>query len=85
MINTQWTFKITLAAGSTAISTTVIMEIAYPDGSWPAWKWGQASKSARRWAEPVLRPRSRPLMWRAKPGVLEGKNSRAQDDQSGAQ
>jgi hypothetical protein len=37
------------------------------------------------WAVPVLKPRSRLLMWRAKPGVLEGKKYQAQDQQSGAQ
>ena len=55
-----------VVAGSTVITTTEIMEMAYPDGWWPVWRWTQAAKSARRYAEPIL-PRSRPLKWRMRP------------------
>jgi len=59
-----------IAAGSAAVTTTAIRKIAYPDDPSARLEMGQASKSARWWAVP-LNPRSRSLMWKTKPGVLD--------------
>ena len=34
----------------------------------PEWRWAKVRLSASRYAERILEPRARPLLWRAKPG-----------------
>jgi hypothetical protein len=47
------------------------MEAVYIRGErWTEWRWHDVRVSARRWAVPVLEPRTRPLKWRAKPDLL---------------
>src|SRR5262249_13826596 len=62
--------RLLIAADGQPVSTLAMMEAIYPYGPWPYWRWHNARMSARRYAKPVLSPRSRPLLWRAKPGVL---------------
>jgi hypothetical protein len=40
-----------------------------PDKRWPCWRWYLVRRSAEHWADRV-EPRTRPLLWRVKPGVL---------------
>jgi hypothetical protein len=42
-----------IGATTSTVSTAAIMEMAYPTGPWPPWRWTQVCRSARRWAEPV--------------------------------
>jgi hypothetical protein len=57
--------RMLIAAGSTAVTTTAIMEIAYREKPWTHSRWFSARDAARRWAEPVI-PKTRPLRWRLK-------------------
>jgi hypothetical protein len=40
-----------------------------PDKRWPNWRWCRVRCAAERYAERI-EPRTRPLKWRAKPGVI---------------
>ena len=54
------------------VSTRDLMEFAYPR-SVPGWRrrgtWLYVRRVAARYLEPIA-PRTRPLNWRAKPGVI---------------
>ena len=51
------------------VSAREMVRAIYPRGPWSEWCWARVRQSARRSAEPVLEPRSRPLLWRAKHGL----------------
>jgi hypothetical protein len=46
------------------------MEVIYRGKPWVKWRWLDVRRSAERYAVRVM-PRTCPLMWRAKPGVLD--------------
>jgi hypothetical protein len=54
-------------------TTRLLAEHCLPRLDWsrtqPGTIWWRVRRAARRWAVPV-KPRTRPLLWRAKPGVL---------------
>ena len=56
------------------ITTRAMFAAVHPeiDLSKTEWTWAWVRQSARPWAEPALDPRSGPLMWKARPGVLDG-------------
>ena len=59
------------ASGSTVLTTLSIRGArAKSFEPWTHSRWWSARAAARRYAEPVL-PRSRPLLWKLKPGVLD--------------
>jgi hypothetical protein len=59
-----------IGATTSTVSTVVMMAMAYPAKPWTRHRWTQMCRSARRWAEPV-EPKSRPIMWKLKDGVLD--------------
>jgi hypothetical protein len=67
--------RLLIAADGGPVTTRQMVEAAYPriDTSkmLPQWRWQDVRLSARRYAEPILQPRSRPLKWRAKPEVFK--------------
>src|SRR5262245_47850393 len=58
-----------IAANGGPVSGAVFMAAVYPNVPWVEWRWTDVRRSAARYAERVLSPRSRPLLWRARPGV----------------
>jgi hypothetical protein len=53
--------RLLIAADSRPVTTRQMMEVAHHGRSWPEWRWRDMRKSAIRYAEPILSPRSRPL------------------------
>ena len=41
-----------------------------PNKRWPCWRWGKVRFAVERYAVRV-EPRTRPLLWRARPGLLD--------------
>jgi hypothetical protein len=63
--------RLLIAADGAPILGREMMQAIYPRGEpWTEWRWRDVRASARRWAVPVLEPRTRPLKWRAKPNLL---------------
>jgi hypothetical protein len=59
-----------LIAADGMVTTADFMAAIYARGEpWTHARWYTARTAARRYAEPVS-PRSRPLQWRARPGVI---------------
>ena len=61
--------RLLIAAGGRPVSTQEMMAAIFPRSPWVYWRWHCVRMSATRYAQPV-EPRSRPLLWRARPGVL---------------
>ena len=59
-----------LVANGQPVSAREFMELIHGPGPHPEWRWAALGKSATKWAERVFTPRSRPLMWKPKPGSL---------------
>jgi hypothetical protein len=56
-----------LIIGGGVATTRELVEAVYAKRqSWPEWCWRRVRWSAKRYADPVLNPRSRPLLWKAK-------------------
>jgi hypothetical protein len=63
--------RLLIAANGQPVTTVQIMEAIYLRGEpWTDWRWDWARRSASRYAVRVLKPRSRPLLWRGKPNLL---------------
>jgi hypothetical protein len=63
--------RLLIAANGASVTGREMMQAIYSRGEpWTEWRWRDVRASARRWAVPVLEPRSRPLRWRAKPDLL---------------
>jgi hypothetical protein len=60
-----------IAADGKPVDGREIMAAVYPWKPWPEWRWRDMRKSASRYADRILQPRSRPLMWRPKPALAE--------------
>jgi hypothetical protein len=71
-----------LAAGDPAVSTAQLFEWCWPrldpDARWPLWRWYTVTRAASRYAVP-MNPRTRPLMWRARPGAFDELRRRKPD------
>jgi hypothetical protein len=65
--------RLLIAADGEPVTTRDMIDVIYPRANRMEWRWRDVRASARRWAEPLLKPRSRPLRWRAKPGLLLSK------------
>jgi hypothetical protein len=63
--------RLLIAADGGGVSGRQMMEAIYYRGEpWTEWRCATVRLSALRYAERVLEPRSRPLLWKAKPGLL---------------
>jgi len=63
--------RLLIAGDGKPVSGREMVQAIYPRGPWPEWRWACVRLSARRYAVPVLKPRSRPLKWRANPLVIK--------------
>jgi hypothetical protein len=57
------------------VTTVELLDLIYPriqvTRPIPEWRLASVRKAASRWAERILQPRSRPLLWKAKQGLFD--------------
>jgi len=63
--------RVLIVADGKPVTTRDLVSAAYPRIKLTERHWYRVRISAGRYAERILSPRTRPLLWRAKPGVLD--------------
>jgi hypothetical protein len=69
----QIAVKRALTAYAATLTTRELFEFVYPGcANRSEWRWFMIRRAANRYGQ-RLEPRTRPLRWRLRPGVLDGK------------